>query len=123
MLALQKSELVEQLEQIAETQSTTPEDLLDKVVSDYLVKAAQEKIRAENEAFEAIHQQLLHKYLDKYVAIHNGEVIDSDTDVRALHLRIRKKFGRTSVLLRQVVREKEQPDLVMRSPKLEPVVK
>ncbi len=54
-----------------------------------------------------------------YVAIHNGEVVDNDTDVRALHLRIRQQFGRIPVLLRQVMTEKEPRDLIFRSPKFE----
>lgn len=122
-LTLEKPELVERLEEVATAQSITPEDLLTKVVSEYLNKIAHQKIQAESVAFEALHNQLVSNYLGDYVAIHNGDVVDHDPDVRTLHLRIRHRFGRTPVLLRLVKEELEQPDLVFRSPKLEPAVK
>lgn len=123
MLTLQKPELVKELEQVATAQNTTAEELLNRVVSDYLDKLAHQKIQAESIAFGELHHQLVAKYLGDYVAIHNGKVVDHDTDVRTLHLRIRKRFGRTPVLLRQVAQDVEQQDLVFRSPKLEPIDK
>ena len=122
-LILEKPELVERLEEVAISQSITPEDLLTKVVSEYLDKIAHQKIQAESMAFEELHNGLVSKYLGDYVAIHNGKVVDHDPDVRTLHLRIRHRFGRTPVLLRLVKEELEQSDLVFRSPKLEPIVK
>jgi hypothetical protein len=122
-LILEKPELVERLEEVATAQRITPEDLLTKVVSEYLDKIAHQKIQSESVAFEELHNRLVTKYLGDYVAIHNGDVVDHDPDVRTLHLRIRRRFGRTPILLRLVKAELEQPDLVFRSPKLEPVVK
>ncbi|MEA3397766.1 MAG: DUF5678 domain-containing protein [Chloroflexota bacterium] len=63
--------------------------------------------------------QLVAKYLGNYVAIHNGKVVDHDPDVRTLHLRIRRRYGRAPILLRQVTKDMEQPEMVFRSPKLE----
>jgi uncharacterized protein YfaT (DUF1175 family) len=122
-LTLQKQELVEGLEQAAVAQNTTAEALLNTAISEFLDKMARQKIETESNAFEKLHDQLVTKYLDGYVAIHNGEVVDHDPDVRTLHLRIRKRFGRIPVLLRQVTQEAKQPDLIFRSPKLEPIVK
>lgn len=117
MLTVQKPDLVERLEQIAAAQRTTVEELLDKVVTEYLDTVAHQKMRAESTAFVELHPELVTKYLGDYVAIHNSEVVDHDADARTLHLRIRKQFGRTPVLLRQVTKEAEQQDLIFRSPK------
>lgn len=121
MLTLKKPELVERLEAIASTQQTTPEALLHQAVSEYLDRVAHQKIAAESTAYKKLHPQLVKRYLEDYVALHNGEVVDHDPDVRSLHLRIRKKFGRVPILLRQVTQEIDPPDLVFRSPKLEPI--
>ncbi len=118
-LVLEKSALVETLEQIANLRHTTAISLLHLAISEFLEKATQQKIKEEDAAFIKLHSQLVTPYLGRYVAIHNGEVVDNDTDVRALHLRIRQQFGRIPVLLRQVTAEKEPRDLILRSPKLE----
>lgn len=34
----------------------------------------------EEEAFIALHRELVTKYLGKYIAIHQGQVVDCDTD-------------------------------------------
>ncbi len=122
-LILQRQELVERLEQVAAAQDVTTEALLNIAVSEFLDKMAHQKIQAESAAFVELHNQLLTKFLGDYVAIHNGEVVDHDSDVRTLHLRIRKRFGQAPVLLRQVTPEVEQRDLIFRSPKLEPMFK
>jgi hypothetical protein len=123
MLSLQKPELVERLEQVATAQGATVEELLYQAVSEYLDKLAHQKIQVESDAFEKLHPELVTKYLGEYVAIHDGVVVDHDIDVRTLHLRIRKQFGRIPVLLRQVTQDVKQRDLVFRSPKLESTIK
>jgi hypothetical protein len=57
------------------------------------------------------------RHLGEYVAIHNSQVVDHDIDIRALHLRIRHRFGRMPVLIRQVTQSAEARDLVFHSPK------
>jgi hypothetical protein len=111
--------LIETLEQVAESQNTSAEILLNKAVTEFLEKVNREKISLESEAFIKLHSELITKYMNEYVAIHHGEVVDHDVDVRTLHLRIRKQFGRIPVLLRLVTEQKVEPDLVFRSPKLE----
>lgn len=123
MLTLQKPELVERLAQVATIQGATTEELLNQAVSEYLDKLAYQKIEAESAAFEKLHPELVTKFLGEYVAIHEGTVVDHDSDVRTLHLRMRKQFGRIPVLLRQITHHAEQQDLVFRSPKWKPVIK
>lgn len=76
------------------------------------------KIRAEREAFERQYTALLADYANQYVALHHGQVIDHDPNLRTLHLRVFTKLGHTTVLLKKVTKEPER-ELVFRSPRFE----
>ena len=117
-LMLQERVLLEELEQVATVQKTTPEELLNKAVSQFLYKVALEKMKTETTAFERMYDQLVAQYLGQHVAIHNGELIDHDADLLALRKRIRQRFGRMPILLRQVTPERELPELLIRRPRL-----
>lgn len=39
------------------------------------------------------------KYQGQYVAVHNEQVVDSDTDQRSLYLRVHKRFGEDPVMI------------------------
>ena len=110
--------LVEQLEQVAVQRSVEAEELIEAAVRAYLRQMERETIKAEAEAFRSMHAKLAEKYLGQYVAIHGGKVVDNDEDFQALHGRIRQRFGRQPVLLRQVEIEAERV-LTFRSPRLE----
>ncbi len=116
-ITLQEPQLVARLQQVAATEHYSAEALLQKAVTEYLDKIAQQKIRAESEAFEAMHAELLQTHRDHYVAVHEGQVVDADTEARALYLRIRERYGAMPVLIRQVTAE-ARPTLVFRSPRL-----
>jgi hypothetical protein len=94
------------------------EELVNAAVSQYLAQIRQRKIEAESRAFEAMKARLLGKYAGRYVAVHNGKVIDHDADLRTLHLRVYQKHGRIPVLLKQVLAGPER-EIVIRSPRLE----
>ncbi|MCC7106824.1 MAG: hypothetical protein IT307_16955 [Chloroflexi bacterium] len=61
-----------------------------------------EKINREIVAYEAMHPRLAEERLGEWVAIHQGALVDHDRELSALYKRIRARYGRTSVLLRQV---------------------
>jgi hypothetical protein len=120
-LLLQEKVLVEELEQVAAAQNTTPEELLNKAVSQFLYKVALEKMKAETAAYERMHAQLVKDHLGEHVAIHNGELVDYDRDLLALRKRIRQRFGRMPILLREVTPERKLRELIIRRPQLMPV--
>ena len=97
-----RPELREALEQNAEQESRTLNDLVDEAVWLYVQRLQQQKIKREVEAYERIYSRLRDQFLGQYVAIHNGELVDHDSNVEALHRRIRDRFGRVSVLIRRV---------------------
>ena len=120
MIALREPELVERLVEVAAYEETSPETLLDTAASHLLDQRARQKIHAETEVFKAMHGDLVQQYLEEFVAIHGSEVVDHDSDFNTLYHRIRARYGRIPVMIRQV---KEQPDreLVIRRPRLEPL--
>lgn len=117
-IVLQEPKLVEELEQVAAEQNITAESLLNTLVSQFLYKTALKKMQAETAAFEQMHTQFVAQYLGEYVAIHNEQLVDHDSNINVLRARIRQRFGRMPILLRQVTPEVTVRELVFRSPRL-----
>lgn len=110
--------LLEEIKQVAVEQNVELSHILDEAVHTYLRQLERNKIKAEVEAFHSMHSELLQSYEGEYVAIHNGKVVDHDASLQPLHNRIRQRFGRQTVLLRQVSTEPERV-LSFRSPSFE----
>ncbi len=115
-----KPDVAEQIRNLTGSGETgvDPEVIVDKALRSYLTQLRREKIRAESEAFERQLSVLLTRYRDEYVAVHEGQVIDHDPDLRTLHLRVFAQLGHTPVLLRKVTEETER-ELVFRSPRFQ----
>lgn len=105
--------LVQQIENLNSKENTDVQSFVERAVQAYLLQIQREKIRTETEAFNAQVKMLRAKYAGQYVAIHQGKVIDHDSDLRTLHLRVYEQVGRTPVLLKQVTDEPER-ELVFR---------
>ena len=106
------------LEEIIKWEGGSTEEAIKKAITHYYDLIARRKIDAESEMFRRKHSRLRVKYLGRYIAMHGGRVVDHDRDLAALNLRIRKRFGRTPVLMRLVEAEPERA-LLFRSPRLE----
>ncbi|MFN0073189.1 MAG: hypothetical protein ACKVVP_17045 [Chloroflexota bacterium] len=91
-----------QLEADAARESRTVDELVDRLLREYLRTRQRQKIARETEAFNRLHPALVQTHLGTWVAIHEGQLVDTDGDLAALYARMRGRFGRTSVLLRQV---------------------
>lgn len=97
-----KPELRESLEQVAQQQSSSVNALVNQAVEDYLREQQRAKLDREIAAFEAMHSELRQKHLGEWVAVHQANLIDYDGDLSALYRRVRAKYGKISVLIRQV---------------------
>lgn len=113
-----KPDLTRQIEYLAGSNEVQKEAFVDKAVRQYIAQYRREKIRTETEAFEKLYEALLDSYLNQYVAIHNGQVIDHDPNLRVLHLRVFARLGHIPVLLKKVTREVSK-ELIFRSPRFE----
>jgi hypothetical protein len=58
----------------------------------------------EKQTFWAMQSALLQRYEGQYVAIYQGEVVDSDLDKVALALRVYHKYGYVPMYVHQVSR-------------------
>ena len=110
-----RPDLREALERSAERESRTLNDIVNEAVSLYVHRMQQEKIDREAEAYKRMYNTLRDRFLGRWVAIHNQQVIDHDSDSQALYRRVRQRFGRTSVLIRQVS-ERPVDEIWMRTP-------
>ena len=110
--------LLEQVQRIAEWQQVTADEVATRALSSYLDRLEWEKMEAEMAAFRSQLPALLATYPDQYVAVHQGQVIDHDVDLRVLHGRVYAKMGVIPVLLQKVTAE-PAPDILVRGPRLE----
>ena len=76
------------------------------------------QVAQEETAYQAQHAQLLTQFPGQFIAMHNGQVIDHDTDELALFLRVRRQFSQIGILIKHVTLEVEEV-WQMRSPCLE----
>ena len=101
-VVLRESALVYQLEQLAEQTAQPVEKVLETAVTSYLDELQRVGIHAETQAYWDLHQELVALYLNHYVAIYRGELVDHDPDVSQLEQRVRKRFWLLPVLIAPV---------------------
>ena len=103
------------LEQDAAQEVRSVNDLVNEAVAQYLRQRQQAKIDREIATYEDMHAQLLRDHLGEWVAIHDQQLVDHDSDRVALYRRVRARYGRTSVLIRQVTTEQVE-EIWLRTP-------
>lgn len=109
--------LVERLKQTTAEQGVTLEQVLADLAQKYVADAWERVIDQETESYKILHPHLKDTYLGQHVAIHEGKLIDHDTDASNLVRRVQDKYRRVPILITQV---HEQPvrEFVIRSPHL-----
>lgn len=121
----------EKLQQAAASRGMDSTQLLVQLVEEYLADQApperrpespaqaeqQRKIEREQRHYEAQHAELLALYHGQYIAMHDGKVVDHDSDRVALRRRIRDRYGAIAILITPVEEEPLQT-IMVRSPKL-----
>lgn len=105
--------LFEQMRWIARWQKVSADELAARALSSYLDQLEWEKLQAEMDAFQGQLPALLARYPDEYVAMHDGQVIDHDADLRALHSRVYAAMDSVPVLLQNVT-DVPAPDILVR---------
>lgn len=112
--------VINDLNELIRWEGAPIEQVLDRALQHYRRELGRRKIDVEAETYKRKYPRLRAKYFGDYIAMHNGRVVDHDRDLVVLNRRIRKRFGRTPVLMRLVEEEPERV-LVFRSPRLEPM--
>jgi len=111
-----KPDVAEQIEHLAGQTQIDADALVDQALRTYLTEVHREKIQAETRAFRQQFKTILQQYRGEYVAVHEGQVIDHDLDLRTLHLRVFARLGRAPVLLKKV--EESEREWLFRSPRV-----
>ncbi|MBI1879477.1 MAG: hypothetical protein HYR94_14870 [Chloroflexi bacterium] len=111
-----KSETLHELEEIASQYGLEADDLLNKALKNYRRQLEEAKIETEKQQFLSQYAQLKQIYLGQFIAMHQGQVVDHDSNFEILHRRIRQKYGREAILMRRVEEEPDRP-LMWRSPR------
>lgn len=106
------------LEEISQSLSRPIDELVNEAVSEYLNYLVEQQLDAEIKAFERMHPDLRAKYVGQFVAIHQGQVVDTDPDFEQLFTRIQSRFGDQTVLIREVGPTPDE-EWHFRSPRLE----
>jgi hypothetical protein len=109
------SEIWQILKQDAQQESRSVTDLVHEAIEQYLHKRQLAKIDQEISAYEKLHPELREKHLGQWVAVHNQQLVDYDDERSALYQRIRTQYGKTAVLIRQVMVQ-PNPELWIRTP-------
>jgi hypothetical protein len=111
--------LQDQLEQIAQATGQTVKEIVNEALREHFERLEEQKLEAEIQIFETMYPELKRLYPDQFVAIVEGQVVDTAADFESLFLRIQARFGDTPVLIRQVGTTSSE-EWRFRSPRLEP---
>lgn len=114
------TEFYERLERLAALREVSVAAVLleelEVAIGQMEISAEEAKMDFEEAEYRKQHTELFEQFAGQYVAIHNGQLVDSDPDEMALYFRIDERFPDEVVLLKQV-RELPEPDLYFRSPR------
>jgi predicted DNA-binding protein len=110
-----RPDLSERLQDNAYQSQKSVSDLVNEAVEQYLHTQQRQIIDSEIEAYIQLHPTLWRTIPNQWVAIHNGEIVDQDSDRISLYGRVRAEYGQTPVLIRQV-KEDVNPEILVRTP-------
>ena len=102
-------ELYRRVEEASLEHKASTGEILAEAIRRYLWELDRRKISKESNIYRQRHAELKAQYLGQYIAMHNGQVVDHDTDFQTLHQRIRQRFGRTPVMITLVEDVAERP--------------
>lgn len=106
------------LEQIAQSLGKSTEEVVVDAINEHLDRLNKQRLEAEIGAFERMHAELKTKYLNQFVAIYDGQVVEVADDFETLFLNVQARFGDLPVLIRQVGSSPDE-EWYFRSPRLE----
>lgn len=110
-------EMATGLQQAAFEMGVSTEELAEKAIGRYLRQEAERKIEREEIAYWSQHKELLERFGGRYIAMHRGEVIDSDEDEITLYVRAQRKHPTVGILIKKVGGDEEV--WTIRSPRVE----
>jgi predicted transcriptional regulator len=98
-------EIYEQLEAVAEEKQAKTEQIAEEALKRYLWEQNNQKISRESALYREQHSEIKKQFLGKFIAMHQGQIVDHDSDFQILFKRIRERFGNTAVMITNVEEE------------------
>ena len=98
-IVLQEPLLVAEVERIAAQEGLDTIAFVTEAVRRHLATYRQKRLMAETEAWYHLPRQTRQQYEGKFVAVYQGQVVDSDLDRLTLYHRVRQRFGRQTILI------------------------
>lgn len=98
-IELREATLAEEVNRVASHEGKEAKEVLAEAVRQYLDAYREKRIRAEAKVWYAMPAATREQYRGDFVAVYNGEIVDSDPNQRTLYLRTKARFGREPVLL------------------------
>lgn len=98
-IALKEPLLVQEVNQLAEHEGLDAAVFVAEAVRRHLAHYRQKRIVAETEAWYRLPPEERLRYEGKFVAVYNGQVVDSDPERLTLYLRLRERYGRQPILI------------------------
>lgn len=98
-IALQEPELVSQITRIAESEGQSAVEFVSEAVRVHVARHRQKRIQAETDAWYQLPAETRAQYRDKFVAVFQQELVDSDSDRFTLFQRVRGQFGKQPVAI------------------------
>jgi hypothetical protein len=98
-IELREATLAEEVNRVAIHEGKEAKEVLAEAVRQYLNAYREKRIRVEAKAWYAMPVETRTQYQGIFVAVYNGEIVDSDRNQRTLYLRAKERFGREPVLL------------------------
>jgi hypothetical protein len=102
-------ELYERVEKAASKHRASVDEVLIEAVRQYLWELDRRRISEESRIYHQRHAELKARYLGQYIAMSDGQVVDSDADFHTLRKRVRQRFGHTPVMITLVEEVVERP--------------
>ena len=100
--------IADQMASEAKQREQSIDTLVNDWLEEYLWRERQRKIHLEAARFQAQHAALLAQYGSGYLAMYNGQVVDTDQELEPLHRRIRMTYGDEPVLITPLTVEPTQ---------------
>ncbi len=96
------------LKVLARQQQTPVETIVEELIDRFLREYRHESLLQEMERFRQQHAELLAQFRGQYIGMLNGQVVDSDADGGALHIRLARRYGDQPVLIVEITDQPEQ---------------
>lgn len=96
------------LEALAKQQQASVETIVEELIDRFLREQRHASLLKEMEHFRDRHSELLAQFRGQYIGMLNGQVLDSDVDGGALHLRLARRYADQPVLIVEVTEQPEQ---------------